>query len=134
MMTHFKLDKIMKERKLSLNRLVKKTGLSDDTISKIKNEPFANPQIETLKIIAEALGCNVKDLIDDDAWSYFEKTHEDKDLVNYLSEYQKYFDADNIKFLQRSLSRIGINADITFENYYRALAVRSHHEIVRASC
>ena len=120
-MTHFKLDKIMKERKLSLNRLVKKTGLNDDTIRKIiNNEPFANPQIETLKIIAEAIECNVKDLLEDDAWSYFEKTHEDKDLVNYLSEYQKYFDSDNIKFFQRSLSRIGINADITFENYFRS--------------
>src|SRR5690625_2710295 len=127
MMTHYKLDKIMEERKVSLNQLVKKTGLSDETIRKVKNKPFANAEIRTLRIIAEALGCNVKDLIDDNAWSYFEKTHEDKDLVNYLSDYQKYFDADNIKFLQRSLSRIGINADITFENYFRSLAVRSHH-------
>lgn len=75
MMTHYKLDKIMEERKVSLNRLVKKTGLSDETIRKVKNEPFANAEIRTLRIIAEALGCNVKDLIDDNAWSYFEKTH-----------------------------------------------------------
>jgi len=127
MMTHYKLDKIMKERKISLNRLAEKTELNINTLRKIKNEPFANAEIETLKIIAEALGCNVKDLIDDDAWSYFEKTHENKGLVNYLSQYQKYFDSDNIKFLQRSLSRIGINADITFENYFRALAVQSHY-------
>src|SRR5690625_2644833 len=80
-----------------------------------------------MKIMAEATECNVKGILEDDAWSYFEKTHEDKDLVNYLSEYQKYFDSDNIKFLQRSLSRIGINADMTFENYFRALAIRSHH-------
>src|SRR5690625_6867108 len=92
MMTHYKLDKIMEERKVSLNQLVKKTGLSDETIRKVKNKPFANAEIRTLRIIAEALGCNVKDLIDDNAWSYFEKTHEDKDLVNYLSDYQKYFD------------------------------------------
>lgn len=127
MMTHYKLDKIMKERKISLNQLAEKTELNINTIRKIKNEPFANAEIETLKTIAEALGCNVKDLIDDDAWSYFEKTHEDKNLVNYLSRYQKYFDSDNIKFLQRSLSRIGINADITFDNYFRSFGVRSHH-------
>jgi len=126
-MTQYKMDKIMKERKISLNRLAEKTELNINTLRKIKNEPFANAEIETLKIIAEALECNIKDLIDDDAWSYFEKTHEDKDLVNYLSQYQKYSDSDNIKFIRRSLSRIGINADITFENYFRSLAVRSHH-------
>ena len=57
---------------LSVNELVKKTGLGRATVSKTING-MSKPSIKTLGLIAKALNVNVEDIIDDWYVSYEKK-------------------------------------------------------------
>lgn len=53
------VEAIKRERKLqnvSLTELERRTGISKSSLSRLENDPTANPTIETLIRIAEALG------------------------------------------------------------------------------
>lgn len=59
-----RLDRMMVERKMSLNELAEKVGISNVNLSKIKNNKVTAIRFSTLSAICEALECNVSDLLE----------------------------------------------------------------------
>lgn len=60
----FKLDKMMVERKISLNELAEKVGISNVNLSKIKNNKVTAVRFSTLDAICEALDCGIADILE----------------------------------------------------------------------
>lgn len=60
----FKLDRVMVDRKISLNDLSDKVGISNVNLSKIKNNKVTAVRFSTLAAICEALDCGVDDLLE----------------------------------------------------------------------
>ncbi len=60
----FKLDKMMVERKISLNELAEKVGISNVNLSKIKNNKVTAVRFSTLAAICEALECRIEDVLE----------------------------------------------------------------------
>lgn len=59
-----RLDRMMVERKMSLNELAEKVGISHVNLSKIKNNKVTAVRFSTLAGICEALDCNVADILE----------------------------------------------------------------------
>ena len=59
-----RLDRIMVERKMSLNRLAECVGISNVNLSKIKNNKITAIRFSTLAAICEALECEVGDILE----------------------------------------------------------------------
>ena len=57
------LDRMMVERKMSLNTLAERVGISNVNLSKIKNNKVTAIRFATLAAICEALDCTVADLL-----------------------------------------------------------------------
>lgn len=58
------LDRMMVERKTSLNELAEKVGISNVNLSKIKNGKVTAIRFSTLSAICEALDCEVGDILE----------------------------------------------------------------------
>lgn len=58
------LDRLMVERKISLNELAEKVGITNVNLSKIKNNHITAMRFSTLAALCEALDCQVGDLIE----------------------------------------------------------------------
>lgn len=58
------LDRLMVERKISLNELAEKVGITNANLSKIKNNHITAMRFSTLAAICEILDCEVGDLIE----------------------------------------------------------------------
>lgn len=63
-----RLDRMMVERKMSLNELAEKVGITNVNLSKIKNNKVTAVRFSTLAAICDALDCAPGDILD------FEKT------------------------------------------------------------
>ncbi len=59
-----RLDRMMVERKMSLNRLAECVGISNVNLSKIKNNKVTAIRFSTLAAICEALDCGVGDILE----------------------------------------------------------------------
>ena len=59
-----RLDRMMVERKMSLNELAEKVGISNVNLSKIKNNKVTAIRFQTLAAICEALQCDAGDLLE----------------------------------------------------------------------
>ena len=59
-----RLDRMMVERKMSLNTLAERVGISNVNLSKIKNNKVTAVRFSTLAAICEALECQVGDLLE----------------------------------------------------------------------
>ncbi len=59
-----RLDRMMVERKMSLNRLAECVGISNVNLSKIKNNKVTAIRFSTLAAICEALDCTVGDILE----------------------------------------------------------------------
>lgn len=59
-----RLDRMMVERKMSLNELADYVGISNVNLSKIKNNKVTAIRFSTLAAICEALDCNVGDILE----------------------------------------------------------------------
>ena len=59
-----RLDRMMVERKMSLNRLAECVGISNVNLSKIKNNKVTAIRFSTLAAICEALECEVGDILE----------------------------------------------------------------------
>ena len=51
------LDRVMVERKMSLNQLAEKVGISNVNLSKLKNNKVTAVRFSTLAAICDALDC-----------------------------------------------------------------------------
>lgn len=58
------LDRLMVERKISLNELAEKVGITNVNLSKIKNNHVTAVRFSTLAALCEALQCEIGDLIE----------------------------------------------------------------------
>ncbi len=59
-----RLDRMMVERKKTLNRLAECVGISNVNLSKIKNNKVTAIRFSTLAAICEALECEVGDILE----------------------------------------------------------------------
>ena len=59
-----RLDRMMVERKMSLNELAERVGISNVNLSKIKNNKVTAIRFSTLSAICDALNCNVGDILE----------------------------------------------------------------------
>ena len=58
------LDRIMVERKMSLNELAEQVGISNVNLSKIKNNKVTAIRFSTLAAICEVLNCEAGDVLE----------------------------------------------------------------------
>ena len=59
-----RLDRMMVERKISLNELADRVGISNVNLSKIKNNKVTAIRFSTLAAICEALDCDAGDILE----------------------------------------------------------------------
>ena len=59
------LDKIMIEKRVSFRDMVRKTGLSGETINRARKNKINCCTLKTLEKIAAYLKCDIKDLFDE---------------------------------------------------------------------
>lgn len=59
-----RLDRMMVERKISLNELAERVGISNVNLSKIKNNKVTVIRFSTLAAICEALDCDAGDILE----------------------------------------------------------------------
>ncbi len=59
-----RLDRMMVERKMSLNELAERVGISNVNLSKIKNNKVTAVRFSTLAAICEALACEAGDILE----------------------------------------------------------------------
>ena len=59
-----RLDRMMVERKMSLNELAERVGISNVNLSKIKNNKVNAVRFTTLAAICEALDCEAGDILE----------------------------------------------------------------------
>ena len=58
------LDRMMVERKMSLNELAERVGISNVNLSKIKNNKVTAIRFSTLAAICEVLDCGAGDILE----------------------------------------------------------------------
>ena len=58
------LDVMMARRKMSLNELAERVGISNVNLSKIKNNKVTAIRFSTLAAICEALNCDAGDILE----------------------------------------------------------------------
>jgi len=61
---YLRLDRMMVERKISLNELANKVGITNVNLSKIKNNKINAIRFSTLAAICETLKCNVGEILE----------------------------------------------------------------------
>ena len=59
-----RLDRVMADRKMSLNELSEKVGVSNVNLSKIKNGKVSAVRFSTLEAICDALDCQPGDILE----------------------------------------------------------------------
>ena len=59
-----RLDRMMVERKMSLNELAERVGISNVNLSKIKNNKVTAIRFSTLAAICAALNCDAGDILE----------------------------------------------------------------------
>ena len=59
-----RLDRMMVERKVSLNELADRVGISNVNLSKIKNNKVTAIRFSTLAAICDALDCQAGDILE----------------------------------------------------------------------
>ena len=59
-----RLDRVMLERKMTLNELAERVGITNVNLSKIKNNKVTALRFSTLAGICEALDCTLGDILE----------------------------------------------------------------------
>ena len=59
-----RLDRVMADRKMSLNELSEKVGVANVNLSKLKNGHVSAIRFSTLEAICEALSCQPGDILE----------------------------------------------------------------------
>ena len=59
-----RLDRVMADRKMSLNDLADKVGVSNVNLSKMKNGKISAIRFSTLEAICDALNCQPGDILE----------------------------------------------------------------------
>ena len=59
-----RLDRVMADRKMSLNELAEKVGVANVNLSKLKNGHVSAIRFSTLEAICQALNCQPGDILE----------------------------------------------------------------------
>ena len=59
-----RLDRVMADRKMSLNELSARVGVANVNLSKLKNGKVSAIRFSTLEAICEALDCSIADIME----------------------------------------------------------------------
>lgn len=59
-----RLDRVMADRKISLNELAERVGISNVNLSKLKNNKVTAIRFSTLSAICEVLDCQPGDILE----------------------------------------------------------------------
>ncbi len=59
-----RLDRVMADRKMSLNELAERVGISNVNLSKLKNNKVTAIRFSTLSAICEVLDCQPGDILE----------------------------------------------------------------------
>lgn len=59
-----RLDRVMADRKMSLNELAERVGISNVNLSKLKNNKVTAIRFSTLSAICEVLNCQPGDILE----------------------------------------------------------------------
>ena len=59
-----RLDRVMADRKISLNELAEKVGITNVNLSKLKTGKVSGIRFSTLEQICEVLGCQPGDIME----------------------------------------------------------------------
>lgn len=107
------VKEFMKENELSLNQLDNICELSINTLRKLKNIPTHNTNLSSLTILAQALDCRIKDLIEDDIETInFEKVaKKKKDSPLFIR--QQVFSPKNVQYLRNLLLQVGVSCNVS---------------------
>lgn len=73
-----RLDRVMADRKMSLNELSEKVGVSNVNLSKIKTGKISAVRFSTLEAICEVLNCQPGDILEYDPNANSEKEVKDE--------------------------------------------------------
>lgn len=105
-----KINKLRKEKGLTLKELAVKSDVPLSTLKKISAGTTTNPKLDTIKALTKALNCTLEDLVPSDVktihpqdQSYINKylslNGQSKNVINILieHEYNKSLEAENIK-------------------------------------
>ncbi|MFK9095223.1 helix-turn-helix domain-containing protein [Bacillus salipaludis] len=123
------LKKFMKENEISLNQLANICELSINTLRELKNNPSHNTNLSSLVILAQALDCSIKDLIEDDiATINFEKVAE-KNKNNRLFIRQQVFSPENVQYLRNLFLQVGVPCNISSYGRYKTASVKNEYEL-----
>lgn len=60
-----KIKELMKDQKVTIKDLQSRTGLSGETLLRARDERFVKCRVETLEVIAKALGVRLVDLFEE---------------------------------------------------------------------
>ncbi len=72
-----RLDRVMADRKISLNELSEKVGVSNVNLSKLKTGKVSAVRFSTLEAICEVLHCQPGDILDYDPNAVSEPSEEE---------------------------------------------------------
>ncbi|MCR6096898.1 helix-turn-helix transcriptional regulator [Salipaludibacillus agaradhaerens] len=64
MKIYIKIENLMKEHDLSIRKMSEKTGVNRLTLTKYKNGPLDNVNVEVIEKICSTFDCRVEDLIE----------------------------------------------------------------------
>ena len=107
------LEKILKERKLTVYKLSKETGIAQATFSIWKNKNLL-PSIKNLKIISNYLNVDINIFLGLKPVKNIELTKEEENLINNLRE--KKIDKDLLEFFS-------LSSEIEKEKYLEILKI-----------
>jgi len=63
-----RLDRMMADRKISLNELSERVGVANVNLSKLKNGKVSAIRFSTLEAICEVLNCQPGDILEYEKW------------------------------------------------------------------
>ena len=69
-----RLDRVMADRKMSLNELSEKVGVANVNLSKLKNGHVSAIRFSTLEAICDVLDCQPGDILE------YERSREEEDI------------------------------------------------------
>ena len=84
-----RLDRVMADRKISLNDLAEQVGIANVNLSKIKTGKVSAIRFSTLNAICDVLDCQPGDILE------FQKTNQVTKQVKLINKY--YFEVVNEK-------------------------------------
>ena len=93
-----RLDRVMADRKISLNELSKKVGISNVNLSNLKTGKVKAIRFSTLTAICEVLDCQPGDILE------YDKLLPSKNVL-YMCEFVKLHPT-NLQFLNTTLTKL----------------------------